>query len=417
MAAGAIAVVGDGVGIPGATVVQVAEPRRALARAASRFHGDPSRALQVVAVTGTNGKTTTTYMLESILRAASLVPGIIGTTGVHLGDERRASSLTTPESLELQALLAEMRDRGVRAVAFEMSSHALVQRRGFGVHCDAAVFTNLTHDHLDYHGTMEAYLDAKRMLFDGRNAPEPVKPCAAVINSADPVAREIEESARRGGMRTLWYRGEPGAPEAEQATQVTALAPDAEGLDLELKLEGEPWSAAALGPAGARTLRMRLPLLGRYNAANAAAACTAAGVLGIAPETIVRGLEQMAGVQGLDRGRRGTALPGRGGLRALAGCAGARARRRARARPRTRAAGVRLRRGSRPRQAPGDGTRGGPRGRTACGSPTTIHVARTPPRSHATSRPAWARSRAAWSSIDVWRSVRRSTPRVPTTWC
>ncbi|HET9325149.1 MAG TPA: UDP-N-acetylmuramoyl-L-alanyl-D-glutamate--2,6-diaminopimelate ligase [Candidatus Eisenbacteria bacterium] len=295
VSAGAVAVVGGALSVAGVTVVQVADPRRALARASSRFHGDPSRGLEVVAVTGTNGKTTTTYMLEAVFREAGRTAGIIGTTGVHLGEERRASSLTTPESLELQALLKEMRDRGVQSVALEMSSHALVQRRGYGVHCDVVVFTNLTHDHLDYHGTMEAYLDAKRMLFDGRNDPEPVKDCAAVINAADPAAREFEESARRGGMRILLYRGEPGGMDAGIAAQVTEITPDPRGLELEIALEGPPWAA---GSSSARSVRLRLPLLGRYNAANAAAALTAAGALRLAPETIVRGLERMAGVPG-----------------------------------------------------------------------------------------------------------------------
>ena len=297
-AAGAVAVVGEDVSLEGVTAVRVPEPRRALARAAARFYGDPSRTLKVVAVTGTNGKTTTTYLLESIVRSAGWTPGIIGTTGVHVGDERRPAALTTPESLELQGLLAEMRDRGVGAVALELSSHALVQHRSHGVHCDAAVFTNLTHDHLDYHGTMEAYLDAKRMLFDGRNDPEPKKPCAAVINASDPVAAQIEEGARRGGMRVLFYRGEPGEIRDQLAVQVIALVPDADGLDVEMQLAEGPWGHEILGSVGPRTVRFRLPLLGRYNAANAAAAFAAGGVLGIAPEVIVRGLEQMAGVPG-----------------------------------------------------------------------------------------------------------------------
>jgi UDP-N-acetylmuramoyl-L-alanyl-D-glutamate--2,6-diaminopimelate ligase len=295
VAGGAVAVVGEAVKVAGATVVQVPDARRALARAASRFHGDPSRTLEVVAVTGTNGKTTTTYLLESIVRAAGKVPGVIGTTGVHLGDERRISALTTPESLELQGLLAEMLARGVGTVAFEMSSHALVQRRGYGVHCDVAVFTNLTHDHLDYHGTMAAYLDAKRMLFDGRNDPNPVKPCSAVINAADPAAASFEESARRGGMRVLRYRGEPGETKEKLSVQVVALTPGADGLDLEIRLAGEPWSSQG---HDRRVVRLRLPLLGRYNAANAAAAFAAAGALGVAPEVIVRGLEQVHGVPG-----------------------------------------------------------------------------------------------------------------------
>ncbi|TMQ68106.1 MAG: UDP-N-acetylmuramoyl-L-alanyl-D-glutamate--2,6-diaminopimelate ligase [Candidatus Eisenbacteria bacterium] len=295
---GAVAVVGQEVGIEGATVVQVEDPRRALARAAARFHDDPSRTLRVIAVTGTNGKTTTTYLLESIVRASGALPGIIGTTGVHLGDERRPAQLTTPEAPELQALLREMRDRGVVVAAIEMSSHALVQRRGFGLHCDAAVFTNLTHDHLDYHGTMAAYLDAKRMLFDGRNDPEPVKPCAAVINAADPAAGTFEESARRGGMRVLLYRGEPGEGREDLAVHVTALTPDARGLDLELRIQGSLAGDGRVATSTRRDVRLRLPLLGRYNGANAAAAFAAAGAIGIAPESIVRGLEQVAGVPG-----------------------------------------------------------------------------------------------------------------------
>ncbi|MEK7329935.1 MAG: Mur ligase family protein, partial [Candidatus Eisenbacteria bacterium] len=188
LAAGAAAVVmARGTAVDGATVVEVEEPRKALAQAAARFHGHPERALKVVGVTGTNGKTTTTWMLESIFRAAGWRAGVIGTIGVRLADEQRPAVLTTPESPELFGLLREMVERGVQAVAIEVSSHALVQRRAFGLACEVAVFTNLSHDHLDYHGTMERYLDAKLMLFDGRNGGQG-KRAVAVINSDDPVA-------------------------------------------------------------------------------------------------------------------------------------------------------------------------------------------------------------------------------------
>jgi len=299
LAAGAAAlVVGDDVAAEGATVVRVLEPRRALALAAARFHGEPDQALKIVAITGTNGKTTTTYLLESIFRAAGWTPGLIGTTGVHLGDERRPAALTTPESLELQALLAEMRDRGVAAVALEISSHALVQHRAYGLACDVKVFTNLSHDHLDYHGTMEAYLDAKEMLFDGRNDAERSKPGAAVVHVDDAAAADIEAAARRGGLAILRYRGEPGDTADALAVEVTALVPREGGIELELRLAGAPWRAAELGKSGARSVFVRLPMLGRYNAANAAAAFTAAGALGLTAETIVRGLESVAGVPG-----------------------------------------------------------------------------------------------------------------------
>src|SRR5262245_32430440 len=169
-AAGAsAAVVARGTAIAHAPVIEVEDPRLALAQAAGSFHGHPSRALTVAAVTGTNGKTTTTWMLESIFRAAGLVPGRIGTTGYRVGRETRVAPFTTPEAPELQALLREMVEVGVQAVALEASSHALAQRRTFGLECDVAIFTNLTQDHLDFHGTMESYLDAKLMLFDGRN--------------------------------------------------------------------------------------------------------------------------------------------------------------------------------------------------------------------------------------------------------
>src|SRR5206468_12854282 len=119
--------------------------------------------------------------------------------------------------------------------------------------------------------TMEAYLDAKSMLFDGRNDPQPVKTCAAVINASDPACAKIEASARRGGMRVWLYRGEPGDVRPGLAVQVTALAAEADGLELELRLDPGPWGEASAPP----TLRLRLPLLGRYNAANAAAAVAA----------------------------------------------------------------------------------------------------------------------------------------------
>jgi UDP-N-acetylmuramoyl-L-alanyl-D-glutamate--2,6-diaminopimelate ligase len=291
--AGAVAVVGEDVEAAGVTVVQVPEPRRALARAAARLHGDPSRALKVVAVTGTNGKTTTTYLLEAVFRSAGWTSGVIGTTGVHVGDERRPAALTTPESIELQELLAEMRERHVSAVAMEMSSHALVQRRTYGVHCDAAVFTNLSHDHLDYHGTMEDYLDAKLMLFDGRNDPAPTKPGTAVVNAEDAVAGQVEEAARRGGMSVVRFSGEPDSKAAALDGHVTENTPHAEGLVLTVRSAGAPGSRSS-----GREFALRLPLLGRYNAANAAAAWTAARALGIEEESILRGLESVAGVPG-----------------------------------------------------------------------------------------------------------------------
>jgi UDP-N-acetylmuramyl tripeptide synthase len=225
VAAGAAAVfAGPGLEAAPATLVEVAEPRLALAQAAGRFHAHPSRDVKLVAVTGTNGKTTTTYLVEAIALAAGLSAGVIGTTGVRLGGVTRPSAFTTPESPELQGLLADMRAAKVACVALEASSHALVQRRTWGLACDACVFTNLTQDHLDYHGTMTAYLDAKLMLFDGRNggratpgatAGAAPKACVAVVNADDPhaddVARPLRSVSATASRSPTLRRGRPGS--------------------------------------------------------------------------------------------------------------------------------------------------------------------------------------------------------------
>jgi UDP-N-acetylmuramoyl-L-alanyl-D-glutamate--2,6-diaminopimelate ligase len=299
LAAGAAAVVvARGSAIAGATVVEVEEPRKALAQAAARFHGHPERALKVVGVTGTNGKTTTTWMLESIVRAAGWRAGVIGTTGVRLGDEQRPAALTTPESPELFGLLREMADRGVQVVAIEVSSHALVQRRAFGLACEAAVFTNLSHDHLDYHGTMERYLDAKLMLFDGRNGAVP-KGAVAVINAQDPHASQVVAAAGRGGMAVLQVSVDPRTGPGSDV-HVERIEPTASGLELVISAPPKFPRPRVEGSrsVGRHESPVHLPLLGRYNAANAAVAFGAALVLGIEPSTIIRGLESMPAVPG-----------------------------------------------------------------------------------------------------------------------
>ncbi len=300
LAAGAAAVVvGRGSAIEGRTVVEVEEPRRALAQAAARFHGHPDRALRIVGITGTNGKTTTTWMLESIFRAAGWRAGVIGTTGVRLGDEQRPSALTTPESLELFGLLGEMVERGVTGVAIEVSSHALIQRRAFGLACEVAVFTNLSHDHLDYHGTMERYLDAKLMLFDGRNGSAKERGFA-IVNADDASAGAVVAAAARGGLRVMRYGMDLAetAPEMTLDVSVEGLKPGADGLALQLRVD-TPWVLRADGAGtSAGEIPVRLPLLGRHNAHNAAAAFTAAIALRIPLEAIVRGLETMPAVPG-----------------------------------------------------------------------------------------------------------------------
>src|SRR2546425_4160546 len=156
---GAAVVVTEGEPVAGLSVAQVLVPsvRVSLARLAGAFYGHPSRQLTLVGITGTNGKTTTSYLIEALLRARGLATGVIGTIQYVLGDETRPAGQTTPEALDLQSMLAHMRDGGVRGVAMEASSHALALARADGLAFDVAGFTNLTQDHLDFHGTLEGY--------------------------------------------------------------------------------------------------------------------------------------------------------------------------------------------------------------------------------------------------------------------
>ena len=165
--------------------VLVPSAREALARLADAYFGHPSRALTVVGITGTNGKTTTSILVDALFRAGGRPTGLIGTIEYRIGDERVAASQTTPEALELQSMMRRMVDGGVRGVAMEVSSHALALHRADGIEFDVAVFTNLTQDHLDFHGTLDAYRDAKARLF--RLLAAGGKPRrTAVVNADDP---------------------------------------------------------------------------------------------------------------------------------------------------------------------------------------------------------------------------------------
>jgi UDP-N-acetylmuramoyl-L-alanyl-D-glutamate--2,6-diaminopimelate ligase len=186
VARGAGLVVTEGDAVPDVRVPQVLVPatRPALARLAAAYHGHPSRVLTVVGITGTNGKTTTSYLVDALLRAAGPT-GILGTIQYVVGDEIRPAGQTTPEALDIQGMLATMRDRGVKGVAMEVSSHALALSRVDGLAFDVAVFTNLTQDHLDFHGTLEEYGRAKRRLFE-QLAASPKRRRTAVVNGDDP---------------------------------------------------------------------------------------------------------------------------------------------------------------------------------------------------------------------------------------
>src|SRR4051794_2702670 len=150
----------------GVPEVRVDDVRAAMAPAAARLHGDPTRALRAVGITGTNGKTTTAYLVRGLLEAAGRRTGLVGTVSAVVGGAERPMVRTTPEAIDLQGMFAEMRDGGDEAVVMEVSSHALQLRRADAIHWAVAIFTNLTQDHLDFHPTMEDYYLAKRRLFE-----------------------------------------------------------------------------------------------------------------------------------------------------------------------------------------------------------------------------------------------------------
>src|SRR5271165_287541 len=187
--AGAVAVVSDSLPPrPGVAWAQVAHGRRALARLSANFYGRPAERLAITGITGTNGKTTTSFLLQAMLRASGRKAALLGTVEYRIADEVLPAPHTTPEALELNQLFARAVEAGCTEVAMEVSSHALEQQRIYGVPFDVAVFTNLTRDHLDYHGTMEEYFASKTILFQGCGT-EP--PRVAVINVEDDYGQRL----------------------------------------------------------------------------------------------------------------------------------------------------------------------------------------------------------------------------------
>ncbi len=237
------------------------------ARLCAAFHGFPARRLRLAGVTGTNGKTTTTFLLRGLLDPGGARSALVGTVAYWVGKRRRAAPNTTPSALELQALLGEAVGSGCSWAVMEASSHALDQRRVEGLAFDAAVFTNLTRDHLDYHGTMRAYARAKARLF-GLLKPSGV----AVVNAEDPAAARMAR-ARTRGSRLLRYHA--GGGRAELRAEGVRLGP--EGTRFTLRF-------------GGRSAEARLDLPGRFNVANALAAAGAALGTGMGLEEVAEGL-------------------------------------------------------------------------------------------------------------------------------
>ncbi len=273
---------------------RVRRVRSVLGPAAARFHDYPSRTLRCLGVTGTNGKTTTTYLLEAIARAAGERPGVIRTVGARIDGVEVPEERTTPEATELQALLARMRDTGVGSVALEVSSHALDQHRVDGIWFRAVCFTNLSHEHLDYHGTMAAYFEAKARLF------EPARTAAAAVNIDDLHGVQLLARAREAGLPVLAFSA-TAHDDADLIAERVESTAGGNRFDLvDRRVEPD------------RRVPVRSPLVGRFNLANALAAAATALVGGLPIDAVVAGLETAVIVPGrlerVDDGRSFTVL-------------------------------------------------------------------------------------------------------------
>jgi UDP-N-acetylmuramoyl-L-alanyl-D-glutamate--2,6-diaminopimelate ligase len=247
--------------------VRVPDVRESMGPVSAAFFDHPSRLLRMIGVTGTNGKTTVTYLLESIFREAGLVPGLIGTTGVRIAGEPIPFTRTTPEAPDLQRLLARMVARRVGGVALEVSSHGLDQHRVDGTSFDVAAFTNLSQDHLDYHGTMQEYFAAKARLFTGAFASR-----AAI------------------GIDSSWGERMVEACEIPVTTFGRSHRADLRATDVSASAAGVSFEAGGV--------HVTSPLRGDFNVSNCLTAFAAARVLGIEPEAIVRGIAGVANVSG-----------------------------------------------------------------------------------------------------------------------
>jgi UDP-N-acetylmuramoyl-L-alanyl-D-glutamate--2,6-diaminopimelate ligase len=270
---GAVAVASEAPPEAGVPWIRVPDAREALAVFSAAVLGDPASSLELVGVTGTNGKTTTTYLIDAALRAAGRRVGLVGTVQYRVGDRSTEAVRTTPESSDLQALFREMADEACSHAVLEVSSHSLDLKRVHGCEFRVAVFTNLTRDHLDFHGDMDRYFAAKRVLFDTLLRHDG----HAVVNLDDDRGRELAVSSRG----RVW-------------TYALDVPADVRAEAIVLSLDET--SFLAMTPMG--TYPVRTPLLGRFNVSNVLAALGASLALGIAPETAIAGITAVTGVPG-----------------------------------------------------------------------------------------------------------------------
>jgi UDP-N-acetylmuramoyl-L-alanyl-D-glutamate--2,6-diaminopimelate ligase len=243
-------------------VVLVSSVREAVADLATAFYGDPSLDMKVLGVTGTNGKTTTTFLLKHLCDEALWRCGLVGTVRYEIGEEIIPADRTTPDALELQSMLARMRDAGCKSVSMEVSSHAVSQQRVRGVNFDSVVFTNLTQDHLDYHKTMEAYFEAKASLLLGLGE-QRFKKGTAVVNCDDSYGEQLIRRLHQSSIPTLTF-----GMGIRADFRASALRTDSQGTVFQLDALGKSWL-------------VRTPLIGRFNVMNTLGAIAAAHAVGI----------------------------------------------------------------------------------------------------------------------------------------
>ena len=264
---------------PRVTSLVVENTRAALADLSATFYGHPARKLKLAAVTGTNGKTTTTFLIKHICEKAGLRCGLIGTVRYEIGERVLPAIRTTPESLDLQELLAQIANAGCRAAAMEVSSHALAQDRTRGLEWDVAVFTNLTQDHLDFHGTMESYFDSKAKLFGQLGSQKEKAKPVAIVNIDD---RYGEQMLNKIDKRV-----------AVITCGMSARA-DFRASNYRVEFSGTSYQLDARG----KSYLVRVPLIGRFNVANSIAALAAANALGISLRDAVLSLSKSPQVPG-----------------------------------------------------------------------------------------------------------------------
>ena len=279
IAAGAVAVVTDSADEKprdGVAWAQVPSGRRALARLSANFYHRPAEKLSITGITGTNGKSTTAFLVESILTAAGRKSALIGTIEYHVAGKTLPAPHTTPEALEINRMLAEALGHGATEAVMEVSSHALAQQRVYGIPFDVAVFTNLTRDHLDYHHTMEEYFASKTILFEGCGTDPPR---AAVINTDDEYGQRLLQISRKRSSQILTYGLAKGDLHAERLE----ITPHGTRFDLVLPDD---------------RLALFSPLIGRVNVYNILAAVGAGYARGCSHEAMIKGVETLTRVPG-----------------------------------------------------------------------------------------------------------------------